>query len=166
MNANIRKAELADAQAIATIYNYYIENTTVTYETELITTEEMARRIKEISEKYPYLVYEEKGKVVAYCYAHPWRTRAAFLHTLETSIYLDHTIKHHGIGTKLVTELIEMLKRQGYHALIATITNENTESIAFHLRLGFKQVGQYEQVGWKFDRWIGLNSYEMILGGQ
>ena len=163
MDDNIRKAELTDAHAIAEIYNYYIANTTVTYETETITAEEMERRIKEISEKYPYLVYEEDGKVVAYCYAHPWRTRAAFLHTLETSIYLSHTAKRHGIGTKLLTKLIDIIKQQGYHALIATITDENKESDAFHKRMGFRQVGQYEQVGWKFNRWIGLNCYEMIL---
>ena len=160
---NIREVKLSDAQAIADIYNYYIANTTVTYETELVTADEMARRIEEISAKYPYFVYEEAGKVIAYCYAHPWRTRAAYLYTLETTIYLDHSVKHHGIGSLMVNHLIALCKEKGYHALIARATDENVESKVFHEHLGFKQVSHYEEVGWKFDRWLGINCFELIL---
>lgn len=160
---SIRNVSLSDAQAIADIYNYYIANTTITFETELVTKEEMERRIQEISAKYPYFVYEEDGKVIGYCYAHPWRTRAAFLHTLETSVYLDHQEKHHGVGALLVKHLIELCRAQGYHVLIACITSENTDSCVFHEHLGFKPVAKYDEVGWKFERWVGLKDYELIL---
>lgn len=163
MTGRIRDVKITDAKAIADIYNYYIAHTTVTYETELVPTKEMAHRIQEISSHHPYFVYEEDGNVIAYCYAHPWRTRAAYLHTLETTIYLDHSVKHHGIGTLMVNHLIELCKAQGYHALIACATDENQESKVFHEHLGFKQVAHYEQVGWKFDRWLGINSFELIL---
>jgi len=160
---HIRDVKLSDAPAIADIYNYYIVNTTVTFEMEPVTSEEMGRRIREISAKHPYFVYEEEGKVTAYCYVHPWRKRAAYLHTLETTIYLDHGVKHHGIGSLMLKHLIELCKHQGYHALIACATDENEESKAFHEHFGFKQVAHYEQVGWKFNRWLGINSFELIL---
>lgn len=160
---HIRDVRLSDAKDIADIYNYYIDNTTVTYETELVSVDEMARRIEQISATYPYFVYEDKGKVLGYCYAHPWRTRAAYLHTLETTIYLEHGAKHQGIGSLMLNHLVELCKEQGYHALIACATDENEESKVFHERLGFRQVAHYEQVGWKFNRWIGINDFELLL---
>lgn len=163
MKVTIRNVRPSDAQEIADIYNYYIVHTTITFETEPVTKQEMERRIKEISANYPYFVCEEDGNIMGYCYAHPWRTRAAFLHTLETSVYLCHEAKHHGIGIQMVKHLIDLCKVQGYHALIACITDENQDSCTFHERLGFKQVAHYEQVGWKFDRWLGLNDFELIL---
>lgn len=163
MTENIRDVRLTDARAIADIYNYYIENTTVTYETEKVTVEEMEERIKDISARHPYFVYEEDGRIVAYCYAHPWRTRAAYRLTLESTIYLDHNITHQGTGTRMMNHLIELCRSQGYHVLIACITDENTGSIAFHERLGFRHVAHYDQVGRKFDRWLGLDDLELIL---
>lgn len=85
---NIRKVEIADAKAIVDIYNYYVENTAVSFETETLTVNEMAERIKEISSKFPYFVYEKDGKILGYCYAHQWKERAAYSKTLETTIYI------------------------------------------------------------------------------
>lgn len=163
MTGTIREVRLSDAHAIADIYNYYIEHTTVTYETEPVTAGEMERRIRDISEGHPYLVYEDDGVVTGYCYAHPWKVRAAYRHTFETTIYLDHRVMHHGIGRQLMARLTDMCRERGCHVLIACVTDENAESRAFHLRLGFKQAGHYEQVGRKFGRWIGIDDFELIL---
>lgn len=163
MIPNIREVKPTDAKAIADIYNYYIVNTTVTYELEPVTEKEMAQRIEEISTRYPYFVFEQEGQVIAYCYAHPWRTRAAYQHTLETTIYLRHDVKHRGIGSVMVKHLIELCRQQGYHVLIACATDENEESRIFHEHLGFKHVAHYSEVGRKFGRWIGINDFELIL---
>ena len=161
---NIRPVRLADAARLAEIYNYYIVNTTVTLELEPITADEMARRIAEISAHHPYYVYEENGRVMGYTYAHPWKTRAGYIgHSLETTVYLDHEVKHGGIGSALVNRLIEYCKAEGFHVLIANATDENQESRAFHEHLGFKQVAYYSEVGRKFNRWLGIKSFEKKL---
>ena len=103
----IREANLCDAPRLADIYNYYITQTTVTFETEAITAEEMQHRIAEVKEQgLPYLVCECSGKIVGYSYVHPWRTRAAFLHSKELSVYFDHTCRHKGWGSQIVRAIM------------------------------------------------------------
>lgn len=161
---NIRPVRMSDAARLAEIYNYYIVNTTVTLELEPITADEMARRISEISAFYPYFVYEKDGNILGYTYAHPWKTRAGYQgHSLETTVYLDVEARHMGIGRLLVEHLEETCRKAGYHVLIAYASDENKDSLAMHERLGFKQVAHYEEVGRKFDRWIGINSFEKKL---
>lgn len=160
----IREANLCDAPRLADIYNYYITQTTVTFETEAITAEEMQHRIAEVKEQgLPYLVCECLGKIVGYSYVHPWRTRAAFLHSKELSVYFDHTCRHQGWGSQIVRAMIAACRACQVHALIATVTSENVESLHFHQRLGFRHVGHFDEVGWKFDHWIGLDAFQLTL---
>ena len=84
----IRNVNATDAQAIAHIYNHYVLNTNISFETQAVTTADMLHRITSISAQYPYLVYEHEGHVVGYCYAHLWKERVAYSQTLETTIYL------------------------------------------------------------------------------
>lgn len=159
----IRPVSLADAAAITKIYNHYIKETTITFEIEPITVEEMASRIKEISAQFPYFVYEQDGKILGYCYAHLWKQRAAYSKTLETTIYLDKNATHQGLGSLMVKHLIQLCKAQGYHALIACITEGNEASVQMHEHLGFKQVSEFKEVGEKFGRWLGVVDLEYIL---
>lgn len=160
---HIRPVTLADAKAITGIYNHYIKNTTVTFEIEPITADEMAGRIKDISAHFPYFVYEKDGRILGYCYAHLWKQRAAYSKTLETTIYIDEHAVHHGIGSLMVEHLIKLCRAQGYHALIACITEGNEASVKMHERLGFKQVSEFKEVGKKFGRWLGVVDLEYIL---
>ena len=158
-----RPVKLDDAAIIAHIYNYYIVNTTITFEVKPLSTDEMRQRIAEISAKHPYFVCEHKGQVIGYCYVHPWRTRAAFLHTAELSIYLDHDFCGKGVGSILVKRMIEICRNLEFHVLIACVTSENDSSLHFHEHLGFRHVAHYDEVGWKFDHWIGLDDYQLML---
>ena len=106
---------------------------------------------------------ENNGKLIGYCYAHPWKERAAYCKTLETTIYLASEAKGKGLGTRLMDRLIDECRNRGYHVLIACITAENEESCQFHERLGFKKVSHFEQVGQKFGRWLDVADYELIL---
>ena len=85
----IREVTPHDADAITAIYNEYILHSTISFETEPLTPETMRDRIVHIADHYPYFVAEEAGTVVGYCYAHPWKERAAYGHTLETTVYLS-----------------------------------------------------------------------------
>lgn len=160
---NIRPVTLADAEAITEIYNHYIKTTTITFETEPITSQEMASRIKDISAHFPYFVYEREGKILGYCYAHLWKERAAYSKTLETTIYIDKDAVHQGLGSLMVNHLIELCRKQGFHALIACITDGNEASVKMHEQLGFKPVSCYKEVGNKFGRWLDVVDLEYML---
>lgn len=160
---SIRKASIADAPAICDIYNHYIANTTITFEIEPLAIEEMAARITDISIHFPYLVYETEGVVVGYCYANTWKSRCAYLQTLETTIYIHPGYVGRGIGRKLMQNLLERLKEISVHALIAGIALPNEASIRLHESAGFEKVAHFKQVGRKFDRWIDVGNWELIL---
>ena len=121
----IRRVELQDAKAITTIYNEYVGHSVATFETEPLREEDMRNRIAGIAVRFPYFVYEEEGKVVGYCYAHLWKERAAYRHTLETTVYLAPGYEGKGIGRELMERLIEECRRDGYRALIACVTEGN-----------------------------------------
>lgn len=159
----IRPVTPQDAAAIAAIYNEYVLKTDISFETEALSAEEMRGRILDISADFPYLVFEEEGRVLGYCYAHAWKERAAYSRTLETTIYLAPEAQGRGIGTRLMGRLIEACREGGFHALVACITGGNEPSIALHRRLGFRQVSCFPQVGRKFGRWLDVVDLQLML---
>ncbi|MGI6223610.1 MAG: GNAT family N-acetyltransferase [Prevotella sp.] len=159
----IRPVEEKDVPALTAIYNHYITETTATFETEPISEDEMAERVKAITAEGPYLVDEEDGKVVGYIYAHKWHERAAYAKTFEVTEYLAQGYTHHGIGTALLEQLLILCRQQGLHALVACITAENTPSRKMYEKNGFQQVSLFKEVGYKFGRWLDVSDYERIL---
>lgn len=160
----IRKANPAkDGAAIAEIYNYFITKTTITFDTEEVSVEEMSQRILSISEEGPYLVYEDSGLIIGYAYAHKWKTRAAYDLSYETTIYLKAGHEGQGIGTLLMKELIDECRSHGIHALIACITCPNEPSVRLHEKLGFIPVSHFREVGLKFGSWLDVQDLELIL---
>ena len=159
----IRNAEGKDASQIANIYNYYIENTTVSFEEKSVTREEMESRIADYTKAYPWLVYEENGKILGYCYATKWRVRAAYKHSAETSVYVDKDFHGKGIGTVLYAELVRRCKDQGIHVLVAGIALPNEKSQKIHEKMGFKKIAHFEEIGRKCDRWIDVGYWEYKL---
>ena len=159
----IRKVKPADSKAIAVIYNKYITDSTVTFETHPVSENEMERRIFDIASRYPYLVCETGQGVVGYAYAHTWKEKAAYDKTWETTVYLSPQYQGKGMGKQLMDRLIDECRKQGCHVLIACITAENEGSIAFHRKLGFKQVSCFEKVGVKFGRGLDVVDYELLL---
>lgn len=159
----IRPVTLQDAPDIVAIYNEYIAHSTITFDMNPLTVQEMQQRISEISQRYPYFVYEEDGIVEGYCYAHAWKEKEAYNRTLETTVYLSPAFTGKGIGRQLMQRLTDECRRCGVHALIACITSENTASCHFHAALGFRQVSSFKEVGMKFGRWLDVDDYELIL---
>jgi L-amino acid N-acyltransferase YncA len=159
----IRNVKPEDVSAITDIYNHYVRESTATFETEPVTEEEMRNRVLSISAHFPYLVDEENEVITGYCYAHPWKARAAYQYTLETTVYLAPEFIGKGIGRLLMERLIEESRSSGFRALIACITAENESSCSFHERLGFEKVSHFVKVGEKFGRRLDVVDYEMLL---
>ncbi|WP_439183128.1 arsinothricin resistance N-acetyltransferase ArsN1 family B [Carboxylicivirga taeanensis] len=159
----IRTVKTTDAPAIAAIYNYFVTSSIVTFELEPVSAAEMARRIDTISAKYPYLVYEEGGVVLGYAYATQWKARQAYQHSVESSVYLHPEAKGRGIGSCLYAKLLGDLKERSIHAVIGGISLPNEASIALHEKFGFEKIGQFKQVGRKFDQWIDVGYWELLF---
>ncbi len=145
----IRRVELQDAKAIAAIYNEYVIHSVVTFDIEPVREEDMRGRIAGISAHYPYFVCESDGKVVGYCYAHPWKQRVAYGHTLETTVYLLPDCVGKGI-TQLMMRLIEECRREGYHALIACLTGNRMKTVLLYiLSWDFKKYLILRRLDWE-----------------
>lgn len=160
----ITKVTENDAAEIAAIYNYYIRESVATFDTEEWQTEKMEQRIITLSSSYPYIVYRtEDGEIAGFCYAHPWKEKDAYSFTLETTVYVSPEHTGHGIGQKLMEELINICRKKGFMTLIACITEGNENSFRLHRKLGFKQVSHFKKVGMKFNRFLDVIDYELIL---
>lgn len=162
----LRPVRETDAEQIARIYNRYVLQTTVSFETEALTVAQMLQRIRQISENFPYYVLTPAGdeeKVVGYCCAHPWKERRAYYLTYEVTIYLDPENKGRGGGRLMMERLVDDCRRMGCRALIACITTENTASIAFHGKMGYKEVSHFRKVGHKFGRFLDVTDMELLL---
>ncbi len=159
----IRPVTTADAAAIAGIYNYYVEQTIISFEETPVTAQEMGGRIEKITSAFPWLVCEEKGLVVGYAYASPWKTRHAYQFSVESTVYLDRDCMRRGMGAQLYRRLLEELRAKSIHVVIAGIALPNEGSVALHEKLGFKKIAHFDEVGRKFDRWIDVGYWELVL---
>lgn len=160
----IRRATENDAQELLDIYAPYILKTTITFEDVVPSVENFKQRIADISAQFPYIVaVDDDGKILGYAYAHLYGPRAAYAWTCEASIYIDHNFKGHGLGTQLYQKLEEILTKQGVVNLMACITEENTNSIHFHEKRGYKEVGTFSKVGYKFNRWLDVTWMQKVL---
>ena len=164
MSATIRTAAASDAAQIAAIYNHYIAATCITFETEPVTVEDMAQRLRETLDlPLPWLVAEEGGRISGYAYASKWKGRCAYRYSVEATIYLDPDRTGKGLGGELYTALIDAIKAASMRSIIGGIALPNDASIRLHERLGFKKVGHFEKVGFKHDQWVDVGYWQLQL---
>lgn len=167
----IRTATPDDAEKLLGIYKYYVENTAITYEIEVPTIEDFKGRIEKTLKKYPYIVAECDGKIIGYAYAGVFKDRAAYDHSVETSIYVDLNEKRHGTGTLLYHELEKRLAEIGIKNVYACIASPekddeylNHDSIKFHEKLGYTLVGTFRKCAKKFGRYYDMVWMEKMIG--
>lgn len=163
----IRHATGADAEAVAAIYNHYIEHDVATFELDPVQADAVRGRIEAVLARgLPWLVaVDAEAAVVGYAYAAPWRERAAYRHSVESSIYLAHDRTGTGIGRQLYGALQEALDALDVHAVIGGVSLPNRASVALHEALGFTQVAHFRQVGRKFGRWIDVGYWQRLRAG-
>lgn len=159
----IRPVKIEEAVALCEIYNFYVENTTITFEETSVSVDEFAKRIQDVSAAHPWLVSEVDGDIVGYGYAGTWKPRGAYRYCVESTMYLAQSAMGKGYGTALYQQLIDELRKRGVHSILAGIATPNEPSFALHKKLGFEQVGLFRQVGKKFDRWLDVAYWELIL---
>ena len=167
----IRPAVPEDAPALLAIYAPYVRETAVTFEYEIPSPEEFAGRIRRILERYPYLAAQSGDEVLGYACAGPFKERAAYDWSVETTIYLRQDQRGRGLGRRLYGALEALLTAQNVLNCNACIALPQVEdetltlaSLRFHQRLGYTPAGQFHQCGYKFGRWYHMVWMEKFLG--
>jgi phosphinothricin acetyltransferase len=161
--AMLRTVRPDDAPSIAEIYNHYILNSPATFEEVPVSPDEMRQRILDTIRAYPWLVCEEDGKLLGYCYGRKWRERAAYRHSAEVSVYLDPSAVGKGRGSALLDALLVELRRRSFHCVMGGVYLPNDPSVALLQKFGLRQVAHFKEVGNKFGQWIDVGYWQLLL---
>lgn len=159
----VRNCSEQDISSLCKIYNYYIKNSTCTFEETPVSERNMGERLATTQSNYPWLVCEDHGAILGYAYATAWKARSAYRHSAEVTVYVDKTATGKGVGKALYQELESQLRKQNIHALLAGISLPNPPSIALHEMFLFEKVAHLKQVGFKLEKWVDVGYWQKIL---
>lgn len=162
----VRDASEADLEGIARIYAHHVKYGLASFEEVPPTAEDLrSRRAAVLEAGLPYLVAQLQGEVVGYAYASAYRPRRAYRYTIEDSVYVEPGLTGLGLGSALLTALIERCEAGPWRQMLAVIGDSaNAGSIALHRRLGFSHVGTFAAVGFKLGRWVDSVLMQRPLG--
>jgi L-amino acid N-acyltransferase YncA len=163
---SIRPVRPVDIVAITRIYAHAVRHGTASFELDPPDMNEMRRRLDAlIAGHFPCLVAEATGEILGYAYAGPYRARPAYRFTVEDSVYIAPEAQRRGLGRLLLEQLIVESETRDYRQMIAVIGDSAQHaSIALHKTLGFRMIGTFEAVGWKFGRWLDSVLMQRPLG--
>ena len=159
----IRMLRDEDIPACLALYNWYIENSTATFETDTLLMDDFVQRVKRITTKYPWIILEEDGEVKGYAYLDAFHERTAYRFMCDVSIYIDHDARGRGYGSKLMEAILSLSEKDGYHKAISIVTSDNSASIHLHEKMGFRKFGQLDNCGYKAEKWLGVIYFEKVL---
>jgi phosphinothricin acetyltransferase len=158
-----RIANAADAAAIAAIYNEGIEDRIATFETEPRTPAQLAAQMAEKGDRFPTVVAERDGQVVAWAGAGPYRSRPAYAGVAEHSVYVARAARGTGAGRAALDALCRAYAERGFWKIVSRIFPENAASLALHERSGFRVVGVYQRHGKLEGQWRDCVIVERLL---
>jgi phosphinothricin acetyltransferase len=158
-----RLARPDDAEAIAAIYNEGIADRVATFETEPRTTAQIAAQLADKGDRFPTVVVERDGRVVAWAGAGAYRSRSAYAGVAEHSVYVARAARGTGAGRAALDALCRVYAERGFWKIVSRIFPENTASLALHERCGFRVVGVYRRHGKLGDEWRDCVIVEKLL---
>jgi L-amino acid N-acyltransferase YncA len=164
MALSVRLANASDAAAIARIHNEGIADRVATFETEPRTAEQVATALADKGDRYPTVVAERDGEVVAWASAGPYRNRPAYAGVAEHSVYVARSARGAGIGRAALDGLCQAYAERGFWKIVSRIFPENVASLALHERCGFRVVGVYQRHGRLDGEWRDCVIVERLLG--
>lgn len=150
-------------EAVRLTYNYFVEHTTVSFDLEPLSSEQMSAAIQPLHERYRSYVVCVDGRYAGYVLITQHKKKAAFNCTGEVTIYLNPEETGRGLGSHSLQFVESAAREQGFHSIIATICSENTASIGLFARHGYEKAAHYKAVGFKFGRWLDIVSYQKLL---
>ena len=159
----VRPAEPTDAAAMLAIYRPIVEQTVISFELVAPSLDEFAARVRKYLDGWACLVAEHDGDLVGYAYGASHRERAAYGWSTETSAYVHPDARRMGVGTRLYQDLFAALAERGYCNAYAGITLPNEASVALHRSVGFRDIGRFPTIGWKFGAWHDVGWFHRNL---
>jgi L-amino acid N-acyltransferase YncA len=161
---NLRPTVAADAAGIARIYNHYVRETWITFETDEVDSAAIASRMEVVrAAGLPWLAAFEADDLLGYAYASKWHGRCAYRYTAESTIYLAPNAVGRGVGRALYGAVLASLRDRGLHAVIGAISLPNAASVGLHEALGFAKSGHFREVGHKFGHWVDVGYWQLLL---
>lgn len=162
----VRTASVRDAEAIARIYNEGIADRIATFETEPRTAAQLAATLTDKGDRYPTVVVERDGEVVAWASAGAYRNRPAYAGVAEHSVYVARAARGTGAGRAALEALCRAYAERGFWKIVSRIFPENTASLALHERCGFRVVGIYRRHGRLEGAWRDCVIVERLLDAE
>ena len=145
------------------IYNDAIKNTTATFDIVEKTHEEMLDWYQHFNKTYPLFVSIENSGVTGYCSLKQFKEKDAYKQTVELSVYIHPNHRKKGLAKALMNHAISYAKTQNHQTIISCITSGNEVSEHLHSSLGFEKVGHFKKVGMKFNEWLDISYYQLML---
>jgi L-amino acid N-acyltransferase len=160
----VRLAERRDAEAIRSIYNIEVAESTVTFDLVPRNIDDQVEWIDEHSGAHPAVVAEDPtGQIVGFGSLSPFKDRPAYSTTVEDSVYVRRDLRGQGVGRLLLDELLRLAADHGFHSMMARIVGNHEPSIALHEACGFEIVGTEREIGRKFGRWLDIVEMQRLL---
>ncbi|MFG3010400.1 GNAT family N-acetyltransferase [Streptomyces cinerochromogenes] len=163
----VRPGFEGDLEALTAIYNHYVRETAITFDTASFTPEERRPWLLSHPEDGPHRLMvatdQESQRILGYATSSPYRPKPAYVTSVETSVYVAPDAGRRGIGTLLYGALFRALAGEDVHRAYAGIAQPNEASTRLHERFGFRYVGTYGEVGRKFGRYWDVAWYEKRL---
>lgn len=159
----IRKVSINDVTAITDIYNYYIRNSVANLEETEVDESFFKDKILKDATRFPWLVYEENHKIIGFAYASEWKARSGYKKSAELTVYLHHNNASKGIGSQLYKAVIDRLKEMDVHVAMGGISLPNEASVRLHEKFGFEKVAHYKEIGYKFNKWVDVGYWQLII---
>lgn len=159
----ITQVKPTDVSELVDIYNYYISNTTVTFNTEEVDDNQFMSTFYANEKKYTLHTIRSKGDIIGYCSLNPFNKKEAYKRSAYVSIYLHPSSTGKGLGVEILTFLEKTADEKGYKSLIALISKENNTSCSFFEKNGYRRAGELLQAGEKFGRLIDVVYFQKLI---
>lgn len=159
----ISKTKTDELPELVDIYNYYIRNTTVTFNTEDVDEKQFLTTFFADEKRYSLHTIYENNKIIGYCSLNPFNKKQAYRRSAYVSIYLEDSSTGKGFGNSILSFLEKLADEMGFKSLIALICKENIKSCAFFEKHGYRRVGELIEAGEKFGRLLDVVYYQKLI---
>ncbi|MDY0780353.1 N-acetyltransferase family protein [Tenacibaculum sp. IB213877] len=159
----IRKVTPKDAKAITDIYNYYVRTSVATLEENEVSEKYFTDQINEVTQKFPWFVYEVNNEIIGFANASAWKTRSGYKKSVQLTIYLSPNTTSKGIGSLLYESVINELQKLDVHILMGGISLPNDASVRLHEKFGFVKSAHFKEIGYKFNNWVDVGYWQLVL---